>query len=51
MEKDITEEANKKLCKANPEQLLKEVVTEIVDQRMKRRTLKTVMKLAKEPHG
>ena len=35
MENIKTEEANKELCKANPEQLFEEVATEIVDQSMK----------------
>ena len=35
MDENTTEEANKKLCKANPEQLFKDVATEIDDQRMK----------------
>ena len=35
MDKSASEEAHKELCKTNPEQLFKEVVTEFVDQRMK----------------
>ena len=35
MDKNASKEAHKELCKANPEQLFKEVVTEFVDQRMK----------------
>ena len=35
VDKNKTDEMSKELCKANPEQLFKEVVTEIVDQRMK----------------
>ena len=35
IDKDTSEEADKELCEANLEQLFSEVVTEIVDQRMK----------------
>ena len=35
IDKDTSEEADKELCEANLEQLFLEVVTEIVDQRMK----------------
>ena len=53
MDKDTTEEADKALCKANPEKLFKEVVTEIVDQRMKKGGQRKQRSswLAKESHG
>ena len=35
VDEDTTENAEREPCKANPQQLFKEVVTEIVDQRMK----------------
>ena len=46
--KNTAKEANKELCKANPGQLFEEVVTEVVDQRMKMETTNTKMQLAEE---